>query len=512
MNIKITLHDIQHVKQINFSIDLENDKLICITGKNGVGKTTLIKAIRNLSNADTFPKTSSDQTFKESSSITYEFGESIVVFRYDSARNLLDSKDFVPDVIRKSISVELPIPHGERFNFFQKISGVDRDIRKQIILEHYSKPNELIDFLNGIYVNKKFDDIIEVFFRGTKYYCRLLENGRYLREDYFSSGEYFLISLYRRISTGCKVIVIDEIDISLDAAAQVRLVEWLRKFEEAYRTSFILTTHSLAMMKTLKPMELYYMEEDTEGITVIKNVSYNFIKSLLFGFRGWDRYILTEDEVLRDFLEYVISSYCTKVFYQYKIIHVGGGSNTTSLMRRNESEHFFADPVNVVVVLDGDQRKLNHSRAENIYCIPMESVEKGLLSQCLSGKFLTEKILKEILSDTDRLRTYITKASLTSSGNPSNDLPVGKIAGYWSRFLSTIKSLRGMKCTHGSICDGVKESEFSNAGKKLYRSLIEKKEASQHEIFFNLCSEYPEQMKEFSLRLQNFLNIEAVRH
>ena len=39
------------------------------------------------------------------------------------------------------------------------------------------------------------------------------------REDYLSSGEYFLIRLYRTIMSSARLIVIDEIDISLDAVA-----------------------------------------------------------------------------------------------------------------------------------------------------------------------------------------------------------------------------------------------------------------------------------------------------
>lgn len=508
MIINITLRDIQHIKQINFSIDLDNNGIICITGKNGAGKTTLIKAIRNLVNADTFPKTSSEGIFKESSSITYEFGDNTVVFRYDPVRKILDSKSLIPDAIRKSLSVELPIPHGERFNFFQKISSVDSDIRTQIVLQRSSRPDELIEFLNGIYANKKFDDLVEVSFRGTKYYCRLLEGGRYLREDYLSSGEYFLISLYRRISSGCKIIVVDEIDISLDAAAQVRLIEWLRKFKDSYNTSFILTTHSLAMMRTLMPRELYYMEENNSGISTVESASYNFIKSLLFGFKGWDKYILTEDDVLRDFLEYVISNYCEKVFYRYKIIHVGGGSNTTDLMRRNKSEHFFADPANVIVILDGDQRNLRHARYENIYCIPMESIEKSLLSQCLSGRFfLDEEKWGAIIVDHDRLRTYLESPAIQNHGRyKKTTFSIG--FQFLNFFRRLFRGRTAEKNRHHPEDNPVKEKEFSEAGKKLYKALISKKIASQHEIFCSLCKEHPEQMKNLGLKLQEFLNID----
>ena len=58
-------------------------------------------------------------------------------------------------------------------------------------------------------------------------------------------------------------------------------------------------------MQTLEPGELHYLER-TEAETVLTPMSFNAVKSLMFGFKGWDKYILTEDEELKQLLEYVI--------------------------------------------------------------------------------------------------------------------------------------------------------------------------------------------------------------
>ena len=39
------LYHIQHIKELNFSVDLSSNQLMCIVGKNGVGKTTLVEGI-----------------------------------------------------------------------------------------------------------------------------------------------------------------------------------------------------------------------------------------------------------------------------------------------------------------------------------------------------------------------------------------------------------------------------------------------------------------------------------
>ncbi|WP_071871780.1 ATP-dependent nuclease [Atopomonas hussainii] len=377
MKIEIEISNVQHIKKLKFNLDLSQCKLTCIIGKNGVGKTTLIKSIKNLALADTFAKTSAGGIFNESSTIFYRLGNDDFIFAYDASIKSLNCKTIIPAPLKSALTVELPMPYGERFNFFQSISDADPEIRRAIILEQYEKPAELIEFLHDIYSESKFENLVEVKIKNRRYYCILIENSKYIREDYLSSGEYFLINLYRKITEQCQLIVIDEIDISLDAAAQAHLIRKLREFCSKYKVNIFFTTHSLAMMRTLRSNEMLYMQT-TETETHIYSASYNYIKSLLFGFSGWDKYILTEDDVLQKFIEYIISRYCKNIFFKYKIIYIGGSPNVAGLLRRNISEGFFSDAQNVIAVLDGDQRHLRLARRPSTFCIPQDSVEKAL--------------------------------------------------------------------------------------------------------------------------------------
>jgi hypothetical protein len=124
--------------------------------------------------------------------------------------------------------VELPIPYGQRFHYFRTLSEADDDVRRAIILGKHHRPDELIAFLTGIYGDNRFKDLVEVQLRECGCCCLIEPERRCLREDYFSSGEYFLINLYRRLRQGKRLVFVDEIDISLDAAAQARLVGELR--------------------------------------------------------------------------------------------------------------------------------------------------------------------------------------------------------------------------------------------------------------------------------------------
>jgi len=380
MLFSVDIQNVQHIQNAVFRIDASRHGLMCIVGRNGIGKTTLIKAIRNFHTADTFAKTTQAQAFGPDSSITYSIEGKTYSFIYDENLKSLNCHIAIPGAERSQVDAELPIPYGHRFNFFQEISNADFEIRRAIVLEQYQRPDELIAFMAEVYGNRKFDDLVEVKARGTSYFCIPQAENRYIREDHLSSGEYFIINLYRKIRNRRKLIVVDEIDISLDAAAQVHLIKNLRRFCAQYGTNIVFTTHSLAMMRTLAEDELFYMEE-RNGVIQPFAASYNYVRSRLFGFIGWDKYILTEDGQLQGFIEYVIGRYCSKVrFYSHKIIYVGGAGNVIDLMKRNEKEQFLAPAEDVIAILDGDQANKRLTRGmDAVHYIPFRNVEHAIL-------------------------------------------------------------------------------------------------------------------------------------
>ncbi len=100
----------------------------------------------------------------------------------------------------------------------------------------------------------------------------------------------------------------------------------------------------------------------------------------MFGFTGYDRYILTEDIVLEKYLNRLLSKIQSK--NSYKIIYVGGCRGVISLMDRNKHQLFLSEPKNVISVLDADVKHEilgNKSSIPNIYFIPFDSIEKNFL-------------------------------------------------------------------------------------------------------------------------------------
>jgi len=407
------VQNVQHIKKQKAVFDLSQNSIICITGKNSVGKTTLIRAIRNLAINSTFQETAAPYIFQEDSSITYSIDgfDKDIEFTYNRFIKGIDSKQDIPEDIKSKIKVELPIPHGERFNHFRRLADIDEELRAKIAIGDYTTSNELISFLEKIYGDNRFEGLKQVEIKKTSYYFVLKDeiDRFYIREDYFSSGEYFVINLFKQIQQGKKLIVIDEIDISLDASAQVNLVEALRTYCNQYETNIVFTTHSLALMKTLEDGELHYMEKEPgEGLISITPRSYNFVKSIMYGFIDFDKYILTEDACLANYINFLLGSAEFNIFYQYQVIYIGGATQVVDLMQRNITAKFLSEPENILAVLDGDQKGKDYLNGiNNVIFLPFLNIELELYQRYVAGELAVSDI-EEITNkkETDRAKNF----------------------------------------------------------------------------------------------------------
>jgi len=385
-NFKITLEKIQHINYLEYELDLTHNSLFCLVGKNGIGKTTLIKSIQNFKDTNTLDKMSRVNVINENSEIVYEVDENKYKFTSfnDDSRYILDNSSEINEELKKKFYIEFPIPYGKRFDVYSKLGReVGETIRTKFSAQEYDeKPNELIKLLNTIYGTKKYDKLEQIKVKDESYFLEPWSSENYLREDDFSSGEFMIIQIYKLIKNRCKLIVIDELDISLDSSAQVNLIQELRKLTQTYSFNILFTTHSLAIMKTMQDNELYFME-NVEDKIIIENKSYNYIKAELFQFIGYDRIILVEDEVLEDYITYLLKDENIKI--KYNIIHIGGHSQVINLMDRNKLFDYFNTQI-VTAVLDGDQKDEVQYERDDISFIPFLSIEKKLKELYLENK------------------------------------------------------------------------------------------------------------------------------
>lgn len=424
MKLKLTLEHIQHITAMTVDFDLEHQSLACIVGRNGCGKTTLIRALRNLLDATTFSETAAPNIFNTHSRIAYEINEESLEYRYNVKFNVLDSKQTFEQ--KSAILVELPLPSGERFKYFQTLGSIDDELRTKITEKDYEPAKELIALYQNLYhlspASNRFSQLKKVNIKGEDYYFILQPEDYYIRQDYFSSGEFFVLELYRLANKPNKLIVIDELDISLDAAAQVKLLELLRPILERSQSKLLFTTHSLALMKSLNEGELYFME-NLDGEVSIEPRSYAFIKATLFGFTGWDRIILVEDDMTKRYLEWLLKDEAK--LPSYNIIYIGGHQGVIDLYKRNQTENYFnVSAKNVTCCLDGDQSGVEKYQSLGVFFLPFESVEKRLLALHDSGQLPLMLVNHQRFNNASKRAKNITE-QLTkfNDGKPLITLP-----------------------------------------------------------------------------------------
>jgi ABC-type cobalamin/Fe3+-siderophores transport system ATPase subunit len=379
-SFSINLKHIQHINSLNYTIDLSQNSLHCIVGKNGVGKTTLVKAIQNFKETNALNKLSRLNIIRSDSEIIYAVNGDAYKFTsiLDGDNYVLNTYGQLPQDSQKEIFTELPIPKGKRFDTYARLGGdIGEEIKTKFASSTYDeKPIELINILNAIYDSNEFNNLEQVTIKKELYYLKPIDNENYIREDDFSSGEYMIIQIYKLIQNKCKLIVIDELDISLDSRAQVNLIKKLQELAQTYAINIVFTTHSLAIMKKIDALEEnLYLMENNNGVTTIDKHSYNFIKAELFQFTGYDKIILTEDKMLKSYLEYILKDeFISKL--KYEIIHIAGASQVVDLMKRNSNSNFF-NTKKVISFLDGDKSS-EYIDENDIEFLPFESIEKEL--------------------------------------------------------------------------------------------------------------------------------------
>lgn len=371
---KITIKNVKSVKELDVDFKFSDSGIIIITGKNGAGKTTIIKSF-NLSNDPAlFTKLSGEDAISKASHVSLSLsGFKPFSFFYNEKLDALDSKDELPDI--NSIIAELPIPYGRRFEHFSKIAAFDSEIKFNIASSNYQDATELIEFLSHIYSSSKFSNLKSTKIKNNTFYFILKENDYYLREDHFSSGEYFLIQLFRLITSNAKLVLIDELDVALDAVAQGNLYSAIKSILSRYEKRLIVISHSMAFMSTASDGELYYLE-DNFGVMTLQPRSFGYVKSDLFGFKGFDRYILTEDAILEGFIEYVIKRFLLSVYYQHITIALNGDNQLKSILEKNDSNQIFTSSEKIRCIVDGDVfEKITNSYSGPTKIIPSPVVD-----------------------------------------------------------------------------------------------------------------------------------------
>ena len=116
----------------------------------------------------------------------------------------------------------------------------------------------------------------------------------------------------------------------------------------------------------------------------------------MFGFKGSDKYILTEDVVLKEYIEMKIKKITNNAEFNKKekveVISIGGCDNVIDFYKKNKIDSFLCDrDEKVFVILDGDVKdeiiEKNKSIASKLHFLPFESIEKEIFKKYISTQY-----------------------------------------------------------------------------------------------------------------------------
>lgn len=156
---KVSLRSVNNVQSLDIEFKYPDSRIIVVTGRNGVGKTTVIKSFGLSSEPNIFAKTSGEDVLNEASQAAFELSEmEPFSFDFNPSLRTFDSRDSIPH--GGEVVAELPIPYGARFQQFSKVAKYDEELKINIASSDYGPATGLIRFLSEVYSSDKFDGLL----------------------------------------------------------------------------------------------------------------------------------------------------------------------------------------------------------------------------------------------------------------------------------------------------------------------------------------------------------------
>ena len=221
------------IEHISFDVN-ENSK-IAIIGKNGCGKTSLLKVIEGELDL-TFDSSNLDGYINKSNDFSIGYLKQISFS--DETRTLEEEMlDCYKDILEKKKQLD---------ELEQKLIV---DSNEKIIME-YSRAHEIFENMGGYYYQKEYNMVLKKF--GFDNSCLAKSIGE------FSGGERTKISFIKLLLSKPDLLLLDEPTNHLDIEA----IEWLEEYLKNYKKAFIVVSHDREFINKVTKV-IYEVEYNT---------------------------------------------------------------------------------------------------------------------------------------------------------------------------------------------------------------------------------------------------------
>lgn len=354
--------------------------LTVIVGKNGSGKTTVMKAIKLLSNhqipQSEFFETVIDDGGFQNADISYildgntlhykrlhqnEWGKegkmpdklSLAYIQTKSMVGAVD-KSFLYDNIGKHTSriqqVEYVIKQSRKLKQNTQITSA-RKLQRRL-------SNNSVGFVNYILQRaiRTVDIIRHKYYSGTWATSIIFDDGNQYSEYNAGSGEFLVASMVDRIEqlSAGSILLLDEPEVSLHPEAQKRLICYLLDVIKRKKLQIIITSHSTHIIENLPKDAIKCFRVMEDGTIVIEeNVFFQNAFLELGANISNKKHIIVEDNLAKRILQRVLEVEGLSDFAEVEY-YPGGASNIKKYTILTYSKTKVADRY---ILFDGDQKK-----------------------------------------------------------------------------------------------------------------------------------------------------------
>ena len=202
------------LKNINF--DIKNTEKIAIVGRNGCGKTTLLKLIAG--EVDLYKRDSDEDIFIVKSG-NPEIG-------YLKQMAFEDKTITMEEEVRKAFSKILSMQK----DLEEKRHLMEKDPSEQNI-KIYTALHDQFVYLGGYYFEKEYEVVLKEF--------GFTQEDKKKRLEEFSGGQQTKIAFVKMLLSKPDILLLDEPTNHLD----MRTIEWLEQYLKDYKRAVVIVSH-----------------------------------------------------------------------------------------------------------------------------------------------------------------------------------------------------------------------------------------------------------------------------
>jgi predicted ATPase len=276
MGIQVTINKLKGIRRLVFDVPMKG--AFVITGANGSGKTSLLTVLHRMGSPNAFQtglpggKKTPGIDGIEDTTIQYQVNGKSVAYKYNNTRWSATPRSNSA-LVGQAFSEVLFLKADS-----SRVEPTQNDLKG--VKKQQADP-QLRAFMNTVFDTTRFNNLYRIRLRGRNLIAHLMDKSgpnekkkTYYSEKTFSLGELCVMRLGQSLLAmkNGGLYIIDEFEMALHPAAQIRLFREIEKMADAASCAAFVSTHSSSLIKSVKRSNIIYLENDGGNVSIHRDV------------------------------------------------------------------------------------------------------------------------------------------------------------------------------------------------------------------------------------------------